>query len=314
MDQEVRGTLLHHLRRNLALTFRKLLNIVGGQGDHVRDARHRGGHGQGQAQHCTGRQRQGTPHEEVQVVAGGLLKVVGRSVHNHAGEVLIQVAQHRETNGRQDRIGNAPGRELPLDARWVHNPAPLASPLQLKGRGKVCLHLQRSQARVAGIDGTQGRSRHEGDGHGEVCHQVSDGPQHPWGAPEVRQLRGSTEGVDEEQRLKHGVGQGHLLVREVPDHGRHTIDDEDQADEACEDVLAEHGHMLHQGAQVKNRHQDREESAPHADPEIIRHELQAHALCHVVAHQGVSQERPCGPQDRQRLSSKCGEEHATDGG
>mmetsp|Transcript_14312 Transcript_14312/g.33969 ORF Transcript_14312/g.33969 Transcript_14312/m.33969 type:complete len:299 (-) Transcript_14312:442-1338(-) len=298
MDQEVRGTLLHHLRRNLALTLRKLLNIVGGQGDHVRDARHRGGHGQGQAQHCTGRQRQGTPHEEVQVVARGLLQVVGRPVHNHAGQVLVQVAQHRETNGWEDRVGDAPGREVLLDAHWVHNPAPLALAIsQSQGRGQVCLHRQHVQVGLVGVDGGQCRGRNQGHRHGEVGQKVSEGSQRPRGASAVGQLGGQAESVDEEQCLKHGVGKGHLVLVEVGEDWPGAIDDEDQTDEASEDVFTEHGHVLHQSTKVEDGDEDGEEGAPDAHPEVVGHELQIHALRHVIANEGVGQERPRRAED-----------------
>ena len=68
MDQEVGRALLHHLGRDLALPLRQLLHLVGGQGDYVRDAGHRGGHGQRQAQHSADGQSECSPHEEVQVV------------------------------------------------------------------------------------------------------------------------------------------------------------------------------------------------------------------------------------------------------
>ena len=48
-----------------------------------------------------------------------------------------------------------------------------------------------------------------------------------------------------------------------------------------------HGHVLHEGAEVKDRHQNREERAPHARPEIEGHELQVAACREVVNHQRV---------------------------
>ena len=136
-NQEVSSTLLNHLRRHLALTFRKLLHLVSGQRDHVGDARHRGGHGQRQAQHSADGQRQcspnkpepvlrrkknynclwtpfakilGNPHAkktkgiltdlrvQIQVIGSRLLQIVGGSVHDHRGEILIQVTQDCEAN------------------------------------------------------------------------------------------------------------------------------------------------------------------------------------------------------------------------
>ena len=54
----------------------------------------------------------------------------------------------------------------------------------------------------------------------------------------------------------------------------HSVDDEDKANQAGENVFAEHSHVLHQSTQVKDRHQDSEESRPHASPEVENHELQ----------------------------------------
>ena len=44
VDDEVRGSLLHHLHRHFAFAFGKLLHIVRGQRDHMGDARHSRGH------------------------------------------------------------------------------------------------------------------------------------------------------------------------------------------------------------------------------------------------------------------------------
>ena len=63
MNQEIGGALLHNLCRAFDLTLGQLLHLVGGQGDDMRDAGHRGGHGQGQAQHSACRESQRSPHK-----------------------------------------------------------------------------------------------------------------------------------------------------------------------------------------------------------------------------------------------------------
>ena len=53
-------------------------------------------------------------------------------------------------------------------------------------------------------------------------------------------------------------------------------------------VLCKHGDMLHQGGNVEDREEDREESAPHADPEVVGQKLQIHLVrwvaCKARAH------------------------------
>ena len=52
----------------------------------------------------------------------------------------------------------------------------------------------------------------------------------------------------------------------------------------------EHCHVLHEGAKIEDRNQDGEERAPHAGPEIKRHELQVRTNRKVIDHQCVSEE------------------------
>ena len=72
----------------------------------------------------------------------------------------------------------------------------------------------------------------------------------------------------------------------------------------------EHGHVLHESAEVKDGHQNGEEGAPHAGPEVERHELQVTAGCKVVDHQRVRQEGPRSTQDGQGLPCEGGEKQA----
>ena len=97
------------------------------------DARHRGGHGQRQAQHSTDGQRECSPNKpwsllgrkngtilflsasslgnhnaikriinsdalQIKVISSRLLQIVRRSVHDHRSEILIQVTQNCEAN------------------------------------------------------------------------------------------------------------------------------------------------------------------------------------------------------------------------
>ena len=72
----------------------------------------------------------------------------------------------------------------------------------------------------------------------------------------------------------------------------------------CHVSTQEHGHVLHEGAEVKDGHEDGEERAPHAGPEIERHEFEVASYCKVVDHQSVGQERASCTQDGQGLPSK----------
>ena len=116
------------------------------------------------------------------------------------------------------------------------------------------------------------------------------------------QVGGESEGVEEEQCLEHGAHQGHRTgaatpaVGEVLDDGPNAIDDEDQGNQASKDVLAEHGHVLHEGTKVEERHQDSEKGAPHAGPEVQGHELQVHSDAQVIDDQGVGEEGASGTQ------------------
>ena len=62
----------------------------------------------------------------------------------------------------------------------------------------------------------------------------------------------------------------HTRLSHPPD----SIDDEDKRNQPRKDIFAEHSHVLHQRAQVEDRHQDGEERAPHAGPKVEGHELE----------------------------------------
>ena len=79
-------------------------------------------------------------------------------------------------------------------------------------------------------------------------------------------------------RVPHSLSQTRTHKRGGPN----AIDDEDQGNEASKDVLAEHGHVLHEGTKVEERHQNGEKGAPHAGPEVERHELQVHSDAQVI--------------------------------
>ena len=96
--QKISRALLHHLHRHLTLTPRHLLHIVRGQRDHVSNARHRGGHRKGKAEHGASWQRKCSADKEVKMISRTLCEIVGRPIHNHGGQVLVQVPQHRKAN------------------------------------------------------------------------------------------------------------------------------------------------------------------------------------------------------------------------
>ena len=55
-------------------------------------------------------------------------------------------------------------------------------------------------------------------------------------------------------------------------------------------------HVLHEGTKVEERHQNGEKGAPHAGPEVERHELQVHSDAQVIDDQGVGEEGASGTQ------------------
>mmetsp|Transcript_104535 Transcript_104535/g.327076 ORF Transcript_104535/g.327076 Transcript_104535/m.327076 type:complete len:345 (-) Transcript_104535:794-1828(-) len=123
VDQHVAHALLADLLGHLPLALWELLHGVGGEGHEVREAGHRGGHGQGQAQQrADGRADHGA-HEEIEVVAGGLLQLPAGPVHEHRRQVLVKVAQEREPDGRHDPKEDRPDREVAVRAEWAHDPA-----------------------------------------------------------------------------------------------------------------------------------------------------------------------------------------------
>ena len=118
VDKEVGGTLLHHFGRDLVLALGQLLHLVRGQRNHVGDAGHRRGHRQGQAQHGANGQRECSTHKKIKMITGALLQVVGRAVHDHGGEVLVQVAQHSEAHGL--RYSKQPFRQYQIGIPSQH--------------------------------------------------------------------------------------------------------------------------------------------------------------------------------------------------
>ena len=122
----------------------------------------------------------------------------------------------------------------------------------------------------------------------------------------------------------------------------YPIDDEDQADEARKNVFRkpkmsrqkplkpkrgsktsaphkwgpyhrstqQHGHVLHEGAEVEDGNKDGEERAPHTRSKIKWHKFQVASYRKVIDHQRVGQERAGGSQNGQGLS-RCGREEHT---
>ena len=72
--------------------------------------------------------------------------------------------------------------------------------------------------------------------------------------------------------------------------------------ESSEDVFAEHRDVLHERTQVEDRHQDSEEGAPHACPEVKWHELHVHGDCQIIDDKRVGQERTGSSQNRKGLT------------
>mmetsp|Transcript_9482 Transcript_9482/g.20299 ORF Transcript_9482/g.20299 Transcript_9482/m.20299 type:complete len:317 (-) Transcript_9482:200-1150(-) len=277
------------------------------------DARHSRGYGKWQAQHGANRQCECSTHKQVQVVTRGLLQIVGGPVHNHRCQILIQVAQDRESDRGQNRISNAPRWEGAVDARRIHNPWPLAAIGQNQTWGEFCVHLQHPQVGLTGVQGGPSRSGHQGDRYREVGREVPDKSQGPRLSSECGQPCGKSESVEEQQCLEHGAHKRHPLLREILDDWPHSIDDEDERDQSSEDVFRKHGDVLHERAQVEDGDQDSEQGAPHASPEVEGHELHVDGDGQVVDDKRVGQEGARSSENRQGLTSCTGEDHPTDG-
>ena len=118
------------------------------------------------------------------------------------GLLLSRLQQHmtEEALGwrRKDRVSDAPGWEVLFDAHGIHDPRPLAAIRQHQVRGEVCIHTQHPQGCVAGVDSRQRRGCDQRDRHGEVGHEIAQGPQEPRRSAEMGQVGRQAEGIDEE--------------------------------------------------------------------------------------------------------------------
>ena len=196
-------------------------------------------HWQRQTKHCASRQSDGTTHKEVQMVAGALLQVVGWTVHNDAGQVLVQVSQDCKANRGNDGKCNAPCWEVCLNAIGVHNPWALfgGTCQSQSGGNALSINLKHPQRHVVGVDGCQGRCRDQWDRDRKVGQQVAERSQHPWCSAHAWQVGSKAKGVEEKQRLKEAVCKRHHTISKVCNDRTCTVNDEDQTDESCKDVL-----------------------------------------------------------------------------
>ena len=202
--------------------------------------------------------------QQIKVISSRLLQTVRGSVHDHGGEILIQVTQNCEANRlgcvrhrsrrcspttlqhqstrnqkrvllsslREDRISNAPSREGAVHAGGINDPRPLAAIGQAQVWREVRVHLQHPQACVVGVNGGQRGATHQGDGHCEIGRKVANEPKSPGASAETGQVCCQTKCPDEQESFKHAVRQRQPAFREILDDRPGSIDDEDERDQS----------------------------------------------------------------------------------
>eukprot|EP00303_Exanthemachrysis_gayraliae_P016098 CAMPEP_0206029816 /NCGR_PEP_ID=MMETSP1464-20131121/47201_1 /ASSEMBLY_ACC=CAM_ASM_001124 /TAXON_ID=119497 /ORGANISM="Exanthemachrysis gayraliae, Strain RCC1523" /LENGTH=634 /DNA_ID=CAMNT_0053403913 /DNA_START=260 /DNA_END=2161 /DNA_ORIENTATION=- len=327
VHHEVGKALLEHARDLDLVAARGVLDHLGlGEGEEVRERAHGGRVGEGQAKDGARRVDEGAAGEEVEVVARRLGQLAVLAVDDHLGEVLVEVAEDGEADGRDGGEEDGPHGEGLGDAHGVNGPRAAHARLRdhVGGR-KVRGHVEvlevgdlgpRHEARrgegghedgddhavVRGHvevlevgdlgprhEARRGEGGHEdGDDHTVVAQVLADGRVEPVGGLEVAEEDGEAVGEDREDERPEGGAHAHAGAEDVDDvdEGR---DDLDGRDERREDLLSEAGHVVHEAARVGDRKDHGEERRPHALPEAGREELEVELHADLVEDDSVGE-------------------------
>mmetsp|Transcript_13308 Transcript_13308/g.27034 ORF Transcript_13308/g.27034 Transcript_13308/m.27034 type:complete len:249 (+) Transcript_13308:608-1354(+) len=174
VDREVRPALLDDLGHDLARAAAGDRHRVVAREGHRVDQRGRGGVvGEGETEEGAERVDAQGAHEQVQVIADRLLQAAGGPVDDDGREVLIQVAEDGQAQGRHGHQEDRPDGEVLFDAEGVHHPRPRGAVLRER-RPELFRDLQELDAHLVAPDGRHTGEGQDGNRHAEVAEALPD--------------------------------------------------------------------------------------------------------------------------------------------